>query len=98
FDYNQGKARELLKEAGWSDSDGDGILDKNGEKLSFVLLTNQGNKIREMVAQIVQQQWAEVGVEVTPRLMEWSAFIHNYVETKKFDAVLLGWSLGVDPN
>ena len=30
FDYNQGKARELLKEAGWSDSDGDGILDKNG--------------------------------------------------------------------
>ena len=70
---------------------------KTGEKLSFVLLTNQGNKIREMVAQIVQQQWAEVGVEVTPRLMEWSAFIHNYVETKKFDAVLLGWSLVLIP-
>jgi len=98
FDYNPEKARQLLHEAGWKDSDGDGILDKDGKKLSFVLLTNQGNKIREMVAQIVQQQWAEVGVEMTPRMLEWSAFIHNYVEAKKFDAVLLGWSIGVDPD
>lgn len=98
FPYDPDKAKQLLAEAGWTDSDGDGILDRDGEKFSFVLLTNQGNKIREMVAQIVQEQWAKVGVEVKPRLMEWSAFINDYVETKKFDAVILGWSLGVDPD
>ncbi|RKD27015.1 hypothetical protein BEP19_00105 [Ammoniphilus oxalaticus] len=98
FEYDPEKAKKLLKEAGWIDTDGDGILEKDGEKLTFVLLTNQGNKIREMTAQIVQQQWAEIGVNVTLQFMEWSAFIHNYVDTKKFDAVLLGWSLGVDPD
>ncbi|WP_134704264.1 peptide-binding protein [Ammoniphilus sp. YIM 78166] len=98
FPYDPKKARELLAQAGWNDTDGDGVLDKDGEKFSFVLQTNQGNKMREMVAQIVQEQWAQIGVEVKPRLMEWSAFINDYVETKKFDAVMLGWSLGIDPD
>jgi peptide/nickel transport system substrate-binding protein len=98
FPYDVVKAKQLLKEAGWYDTDGDGVLDKNGKKFSFVLMTNQGNKTREMVTQIAQEQWAEVGVEVIPRLMEWSAFINDYVETQKFDAVVLGWSLGVDPD
>lgn len=98
FPYNPQKAKKLLAEAGWRDTDGDGILDKNGKKFSFVLLTNQGNKIREMVSQIIQEQWAKVGVEVIPRMMEWSAFINDYVDTKKFDAVLLGWSLSIDPD
>ncbi len=98
LEYNPMKAKQLLAEAGWEDTNGDGVLDKNGEKFSFVLLTNQGNKMREMVSQIVQDQWADIGIEVKPRLMEWSAFIHDHVETKKFEAVLLGWSLGVDPD
>jgi peptide/nickel transport system substrate-binding protein len=98
YSYNPKKAKELLAEAGWEDTDGDGILDKNGKKFSFVLLTNQGNKMREMVSQIIQEQWAKVGVQVIPRMMEWSAFINDYVDTKKFDAVLLGWSLSIDPD
>ncbi|RXT13494.1 peptide-binding protein [Ammoniphilus sp. CFH 90114] len=98
FSYDPEKAKQLLAEAGWKDHDGDGILDKDGEKFSFVLLTNQGNKLREMVSQIVQEQWARIGIEVKPRMMEWSAFINDYVETKKFDAVILAWSIGVDPD
>lgn len=98
LEFNPLKAKELLAEAGWKDTDGDGILDRNGKKFSFILLTNQGNKMREMVSQIVQDQWAAIGIEVKPRLMEWSAFIHDHVETKNFEAVLLGWSLGVDPD
>jgi peptide/nickel transport system substrate-binding protein len=98
YTYNPELAKKLLAEAGWKDTDGDGILDKNGQKLSFTLMTNQGNKIREMVSQIVQEQWSKIGVEAKPRLMEWSAFINDYVNTKKFEAVILGWSLGVDPD
>ncbi|MBU1913190.1 MAG: peptide-binding protein [Candidatus Omnitrophica bacterium] len=43
LEYNPGKAREILKEAGWEDKDGDGILEKDGMKFSFTVITNQGN-------------------------------------------------------
>jgi len=98
YDYNPIRAKQLLAEAGWMDTDGDGVLDKDGKEFSFILMTNQGNKTREMVSQIVQEQWAEIGVEAKPRLMEWSAFVNDYVDTKKFEAIILGWSLGIDPD
>ncbi|HJV45189.1 MAG TPA: ABC transporter substrate-binding protein, partial [Bacillota bacterium] len=63
YPYNPKLAKKLLAQAGWQDHDGDGILDKDGKKFSFVLMTNQGNKIREMVSQIVQEQWRAIGVE-----------------------------------
>ncbi|MCF6094132.1 ABC transporter substrate-binding protein [Microaerobacter geothermalis] len=98
FKYDVEKAKQLLEEAGWKDTDGDGIREKDGKKFSFELMTNQGNKSREMIAQIAQQQLKEVGVEAKPRLMEWSAFINDYVMPKKFDAIILGWSLSTYPD
>lgn len=49
------KSKVPLKEAGWEDHDGDGYLDKDGKKFSFEIKTNQGNKIREDLAVVVQQ-------------------------------------------
>lgn len=46
----------MLAEAGWKDTNGDGILDKDGKKFSFTLKTNQGNKVREDIAVVVQEQ------------------------------------------
>jgi len=92
------KAKELLAAAGWTPG-ADGILEKDGQKFSFELKTNQGNKVREDIAVVVQQQLKEVGIEVKPNIMEWSAFLADINPPAwKFDAIILGWSLGTDPD
>jgi peptide/nickel transport system substrate-binding protein len=91
-------AKSLLAQAGWKDSDGDGILDKNGKSFSFTILTNNGNKQRADTAIIMQQRLKKVGVEINVRLVEWSAFIENFINKRNFDAVILGWSLSPDPD
>ncbi len=96
--YLPEKARKLLAGAGWVDSDGDGWLDKNGRRLSFTILTNNGNRQRADAATIMQQRLKAVGIEVRVRLVEWSAFIENFINKRRFDAVILGWSLSPDPD
>jgi len=96
--YNPQKARKILKENGWVDTDGDGIREKNGRKFSFTILTNQGNKMREECATIIQAQLKKAGIEVKIRILEWASFIHQYIDPRNFEAVLLGWSLARDPD
>lgn len=98
YEYSPEKAKKLLENAGWKDDNGDGILEKNGKPFEFLLMTNQGNKSREMCATIIQQQLKRVGIKVKIRIIAWSAFISEYIDKKKFDAVILGWSLGRDPD
>ncbi|MDA7026090.1 peptide-binding protein [Bacillus sp. CLL-7-23] len=99
FDYNPEKAKKLLKEAGWTDSDGDGILDKDGKKFAFTMKTNQGNKPREDLAVVVQQQLKEIGIEAKPQIVEWSALIEQMNPPNwDFDAIILGWSLATFPD
>ena len=96
--YDPDYAHKLLAEAGWIDSDGDGIVDKDGKPLSFTVLTNNGNKQRADAATIMQQRLKKVGIEIKVRLVEWSAFIQNFINKRNFDAVILGWSLSPDPD
>ena len=96
--FDPEKSRELLKEAGWEDSDGDGLLEKDGTEFSFTILTNQGNTQRMMTAEIIQRRLKEVGIEVKINIVEWSAFVSEFIDKRRFDAVLLGWSLSLDPD
>jgi len=96
--YLADKAKELLAESGWKDTDGDGLVDKDGEPLSFTILTNNGNKQRSDTATIIQQRLRQVGIEVKVRLVEWSAFIENFINKRNFEAVILGWSLSPEPD
>jgi len=96
--YDPQKARQLLAEAGWKDTNGDGILDREGKPFRFTLITNSGNDTRRDVGVLVQRQLRELGIDVTLELYEWSVFLSNFVNVKHFDACLLGWSLSVDPD
>ncbi len=96
--FDAGKARALLAEAGWTDSNADGVMDKDGKPLSFTILTNNGNKQRADTATIIQQRLKDVGIQVKVRLVEWSAFIENFINKRDFDAVILGWSLSPEPD
>jgi len=96
--FSVAKAKGLLAEAGWRDSDGDGLLDRDGQTFSFTILTNNGNKQRADTATIIQHRLKTVGIKVNVRLVEWSAFIENFINKRNFEAVLLGWSLSPDPD
>ena len=96
--YDPQKARQLLAEAGWKDTNGDGILDKDGKPFLFRLITNSGNEIRKDVGVLVQRQLREVGIDVKFELYEWSVFLKNFINAKAFDACILGWGLSPDPD
>lgn len=97
YPYDAQKAIALLKEAGYADHDGDGILDKDGKPLTFEMLTNQ-NKQREMSAVLIQRRLKEIGIDARIRVLEWASFIGRFIKTGEFDAVILGWSLSLDPD
>ncbi len=94
FPYDPEKARQYLAEEGWTDSDGDGWLDKGGKRFSFTLKTNKGNQIREDILILVQDMLQEVGIEVKPNILEWTILIGD-TNKKNFEAVVLGWVVGL---
>jgi peptide/nickel transport system substrate-binding protein len=76
YEFNLDKAAALLDEAGWIDSNGDGIRDKDGEKLSFVFQTSS-NSIRQQTQRIVQDALASIGVDVEVKIIDSSVFFSN---------------------
>jgi peptide/nickel transport system substrate-binding protein len=98
YPFDPKKTLELLAEAGWRDTDGDGILDRKGQRFEFELLVNQGNEVRAKTAEIVQRRLAEVGITVKIRVIEWAAFIKEFINKRRFDAVILGWTIPMDPD
>ena len=98
YPFSAETARAMLAEAGFADSDKDGILDKDGKAFEFTILTNQGNDQRIKTATIIQQQLAEIGIKVNIRTVEWAAFIKEFVHTGNFDALILGWNILQDPD
>ncbi|MCB9162458.1 MAG: hypothetical protein H6644_21860, partial [Caldilineaceae bacterium] len=64
YAYDVAAAQALLAEAGWVDSDGDGIVEKDGEPFAVELLTPAGDVAQEQVSQILQSQLREIGIDV----------------------------------
>jgi peptide/nickel transport system substrate-binding protein len=95
--FDTTRARALLASAGWRDTDGDGILDKDGKKLSFTLLTNTGNQRRADVSQVIQQQWRRIGVDARIQLLEFGA-VSERQYAKNYEALLGGWGVNLNPD
>jgi peptide/nickel transport system substrate-binding protein len=97
YPYDPAKAKALLKDAGFIDSDGDGILERDGKPFSFEIITNQ-NKEREKSAVLIQRRLKDIGIQANIRAIEWASFISRFIKTGDFDVVVLGWGLGLDPD
>ncbi len=98
--YDMNKAKQLLTEAGWKDTDGDGILDKviNGKKTDFrFTFTNNTNPKRKKVILILIEQLKQLGIEASIQEYEWSVFLDK-VKKHQFDANFSGWQLTVTPD
>jgi ABC-type transport system substrate-binding protein len=93
--YDPEGAARLLAEAGWR-KNAQGILEKDGKALEFTLITNSGNDERQAIMVIVQNAWRRLGVKVEILALEWAVFIRERVNKLDFDAVVLGWAMGLD--
>ncbi|MCH8272488.1 MAG: hypothetical protein IIB41_04460 [Candidatus Marinimicrobia bacterium] len=95
WEYDVEGAKVFLDDEGWKDTDGDGILDKDGTKFSFEMVTNAGNEERKQSLTIIQQQLLEVGIEMKPRVLEPALLFGRMLPSRNLDAALLGWSVGL---
>ena len=94
YNYDPEKAKALLAEAGWTDTDGDGIVDKDGQRLSFELLYAGGTTTADQMTAYMQDAWANIGAEATPRALEFSALIE--ATTTNLDWEVAVYSFGWD--
>jgi len=95
--YDPQGALDLLKEAGWLPNK-EGWLEKDGQRLQFTLITNSGNDLRKAILTIAQDAWKQIGIDVRTDLLERSVFIQERVNKLDFDALVLGWLMGIDPD
>lgn len=88
YGYDPAKARQLLGEAGWHDSDGDGILDKNGMPFKIELIASLLYAEGTEISEAVQSQLKDVGIDVSVRVLESGARFQAYRE-KRYDMIEL---------
>lgn len=93
--YDPAQAAGLLDEAGWTDHDGDGIRDKDGVKFAFEFLIPGGSETGEKIATILKEELDKMGISMDIRKTEWAVFTSR-LNDRKFDAVTLAWSMGVE--
>lgn len=97
FEYDPDMAAQLLDEAGWV-AGGDGVREKDGQRLAFGMYTNAGNVIREAYLTAIQEFWAQIGVEMTPQLEPFPALVERITETFDFEVVLIGFNWSATPD
>jgi ABC-type transport system substrate-binding protein len=95
--YDPAGALRLLEAAGYR-KNAEGWLEKDGKPLAFTLITNSGNEIRVAVMAIAQNAWRRLGIKVETLALEWAVFINERIDKADFDAVVLAWGMGLDPD
>jgi len=95
--YDPQAALQLLEEAGWK-RNREGWLEKDGKRFQFTLITNSGNDLRKAILTVAQDEWKQLGIDVRTDLLEWAVFIQERVNKADFDALVLGWSMGIEPD
>ena len=91
--YDPGRARALLEEAGWKDRDGDGIREnESGEPLHITIDYNQGSRQRQSIAELMQAQLREIGVDIRIQVLDVPTLNRVlFTPARDFDAVVLSW-------
>ena len=98
YAYDQELAKQLLEEAGWVDSNGDGVREKDGAELKLTLVTNAGNKVREDLGALVQDQLNQIGFRIDFQAIDFGTLVDQLLG-QTYDMVIIGWTgLGSDPN
>ena len=88
--YDLVRARELLESAGWRDTDGDGLRDKDGVAFRFRFMYASESALYKRLAKLLKDEAAKVGVEVILEPYEWSVLMPR-LSDREFESVVMGW-------
>ncbi len=97
YEYDPDAAKKLFEEAGWKKGE-TGFLEKGGQSFEFTVLVNQGNEARLKTAQIIKENLKHLGVRMNIKVLEWQAMLHEFIDKKRFEAIIMGWGLSRDPD
>ena len=101
YPYDPEGAAALLEEAGWVDSDGDGVREKDGVPLAFTLKYSNILQHFETTALVAQDQLNQIGFDVTLELVEWANYLDQVYFGQNYDVTAMSNSGGTavpDPN
>ena len=97
YPYDPDQAKKLLAEAGWTDTNGDGIVDKDGQPFKFVLDTGQRGVLPQ-TSELIQQDLKKVGIQADLVTMEWNAWTNKVVVNRDYQATIAWWVYPNDPD
>ncbi len=93
YTYDPEKAKQLLTDAGWADSDGDGVLELDGQKFEFEIMYGSGSATSDQIVAYVQEAWAAVGIKATPSAVDFGAvLVPAITENFNYQLAFLGFN------
>jgi peptide/nickel transport system substrate-binding protein len=98
YNYNLKKAKDLLLKAGFKYNDKNQLVDDQGNRVRFTLLTNAGNKIREAMGSQIKQDLSKIGIQVDFTPLAWNTFTDKTSNSLDWEASLMGLTGGLEPN
>jgi peptide/nickel transport system substrate-binding protein len=97
YDYDPVLAQQLLDQAGWRDTNGDGVRDKDGRPLQFLLHTYD-EPTRVALVNKIAQDWEEIGVRAIPSPVTFAGLVNDMLAPRSFEAALISWEAAGDPD
>jgi peptide/nickel transport system substrate-binding protein len=99
--YDPAAAKQLLEDAGWVDTDGDGIREKDGQELAWTITTPDHRYLSDVeISEAAAHAWGEVGCKVSVEVLEWGAFLDKTVspDVKTHHMMFIGsLNVSLDP-
>jgi peptide/nickel transport system substrate-binding protein len=87
----------LLEEAGWKDTDGDGVRDKDGVPFRFEVMMTDGNPSTERILTVFQEELGRAGIVLNIRVSDWASMVER-VQKREFESMVMGWQMTPDPD
>ncbi len=94
--FDSAAAARLLDSLGWRDSDGDGVRDRSGRRLTFDVAFPSSSGIRQRAAVILQEQYRLQGIDLRLEPLEFNVWMDR-ARTGQFDAIVGGWQVDLPP-
>ncbi len=98
YPYNPGRSRELLAEAGFNWDAAGRLVDAEGNRVSFSLITNHENPIRTAMATVFRENMQDIGIDVQVQFLDFGTLVTKIQSSFDYEAGLLGFTGGIDPS
>lgn len=98
YEFNLETAKKLLLEAGFKYNDRNELIDSEGNRVRFTLLTNAENRTRVAIGAQIKQDLSKIGIQVDFNPIAFSTLVEKLTNTRDWEATIIGFTGGVEPN